>query len=237
MTRSILLVTENANLAARLSRLIGDWKLIEAPSLPPEFLLSRYDQTMIIFDIQHQVLVANQRANLELLRQQFSGPMLAIGYHQAGSALACTLLENLHFDDVLDCLMTDSELRARISQKIWSATHRERIASIPTQTLQVGRLMIDFQHYQVTAGGKRLEMGPLEFRLLVFFVQNANVVLTRGQIAEGVWHNRRDATMRAIDSHISKLRKLIELDAKMPAYLVTVRGFGYQFKTEMEVAD
>lgn len=77
-------------------------------------------------------------------------------------------------------------------------------------------------------------MGPVDFRLLVYFMQHENVVLTRAQIAEGVWRNGRDSTMRAIDSHISKLRKLIEEDAKQPQYLQTIRGFGYIFKTVPE---
>ncbi len=67
-------------------------------------------------------------------------------------------------------------------------------------------------------------MGPVDFRLLVYFMQHENVVLTRAQIAEGVWRNGRDSTMRAIDSHISKLRKLIEEDAKQPQYLQTIRA-------------
>ncbi|WP_054656443.1 winged helix-turn-helix domain-containing protein [Secundilactobacillus silagei] len=102
------------------------------------------------------------------------------------------------------------------------------------EVLNTGQLKVDFQHYRVTVNGKRLTMGPVDFRMLVFFMQHENIVLTRAQIAEGVWRNGRDSTMRAIDSHISKLRKLIEVDSKNPQCLKTVRGFGYIFKNLAE---
>ncbi len=233
MNRKILLVSDNSALVTRLTKLSDNWQLTTTPILPPDFLLSRYDQMMIILDTKNKMMLSGQLANIELLREQFHGALLAIGWQEAHTFMTWRLMSQCHFDDVLDITMRDEELRARMMQKIWVQEHHE-IVETAGQTkvqLQLDQLVIDFQHYRVSIGGRPIEMGPLEFRLLVFFVQNANIVLTRGQIAEGVWHNRRDTTMRAIDSHISKLRKLIEVDAKTPRQLVTVRGFGFQFKS------
>ncbi|WP_369473064.1 winged helix-turn-helix domain-containing protein [Secundilactobacillus kimchicus] len=73
----------------------------------------------------------------------------------------------------------------------------------------------------------QLPISKREYRLLLFFVQHQNVVLSRSQLAEGVWGSDRGSTMRAVDAHISRLRQLIEDDPKHPQLLRTVRGFGY----------
>ncbi|WP_173021207.1 response regulator transcription factor [Secundilactobacillus folii] len=231
MERSILLISDNANLLKRLKQIMVDWQVISSPTYLPDFLLNRDGQTLIILDLDHFNGLGNRPDTLILMRQQFTGPLLAIHHQKLTSAMVYDIFDRFHFDELLSLEMPNRELFARIQQKIWRyyqpQAERQGI-------LNLGQLKVDFKHYMVTVAGRQLTMGPVDFRLLVFFMQHENVVLTRVQIAEGVWRNRRDSTLRAIDSHISKLRKLIEADAKRPQYLQTVRGFGYIFTTVIE---
>lgn len=228
MERSILLISDNANLLKRLKQIMTNWQVISSPTYLPDFLLNRDNQTLILLDLDHFLELGNRPDTLILMRQQFRGPLLAIHRQRLAAQMICDVFDRFHFDELLSLEMPNKELHARISQKIWRYYQPQEESH---EILNTGELQVDFQHYMVTVNGRQLTMGPVDFRLLVFFMQHENVVLTRAQIAEGVWRNGRDSTMRAIDSHISKLRKLIEDDAKEPRYLQTVRGFGYIFKT------
>ncbi|KRK98992.1 winged helix family transcriptional regulator [Secundilactobacillus odoratitofui DSM 19909 = JCM 15043] len=231
MERSILLISDNPNLLKRLKQIMTDWQVISSPTYLPDILLNRDSQTLILLDLDHFSELGQRPDTLFLMRQQFRGPLLAIHRQRLTAAMICDIFERFHFDELLSLEMSNRELHARIQQKIWRYYQPQEESR---EILNTGQLQVDFQHYMVSVAGRKLTMGPVDFRLLVYFMQHENVVLTRAQIAEGVWRNGRDSTMRAIDSHISKLRKLIEEDAKQPQYLQTIRGFGYIFKTVPE---
>lgn len=236
MDRSILLISDNANLLKRLKQIMIDWQIISRPTYLPDFLLNRDNQTVIILDLDHFFALTQRIDTLVLMRQQFHGPLLAIHRQKLAVTTVCDIFNRFHFDELLSLEMANCELQARIQQKIWRYYQPQEENR---EFLNTGQLKVDFQHYMITVNGRKLTMGPVDFRLLVYFMQHENVVLTRAQLAEGVWRNGRDATLRSIDSHISKLRKLIEVDAKNPQCLKTVRGFGYIFKSvaEKDTAD
>jgi two-component system alkaline phosphatase synthesis response regulator PhoP len=75
-----------------------------------------------------------------------------------------------------------------------------------------------------------IKLTPKEFELLLYLVQRPNQVLKRDQLLEGVWGFDYAGQSRMVDIHISHLRDKIETDPKNPAYLKTVRGFGYRFE-------
>jgi len=89
-------------------------------------------------------------------------------------------------------------------------------------------LHVDFDKYEVIAGGKKVGLSPIEMKLLFFFVRNPGRVYTRDQLLRKIW-GEAFVTPRSVDVHISHLRKLIEEDAQKPAYILTVTGVGYKF--------
>ena len=74
-----------------------------------------------------------------------------------------------------------------------------------------------------------IELTPIEFKLLAAFVRNRRMVLTRQQLLDKVWGRDVFVTDRVVDTHIGNLRKKIEGDPEAPAFVVSVRGFGYRF--------
>ncbi len=97
------------------------------------------------------------------------------------------------------------------------------------QTFTCRGISIDFEKYDFRMGGKRIELSPIETKLLIFFAKNAGRVYTRDQLLDQVWGDEVFVTPRSVDVHISRLRKLIEKNPEKPEYILTVRGVGYKF--------
>ena len=71
-----------------------------------------------------------------------------------------------------------------------------------------------------------MRLGPTEFKLLVFFMENAGRVLSRQQLLDGVWGRDAFIDGRTVDVHVGRLRKaLIRGSDSDP--IRTVRGTGY----------
>jgi DNA-binding response OmpR family regulator len=91
-----------------------------------------------------------------------------------------------------------------------------------------GALNIDSSECKVTLAGEVLRLTPTEYRLLVALVHRAPEVLSRNELAEGVWDCVDDGVLRSLDVHMRRLRlKLRGAGANSPQ-LLTRRGFGYQ---------
>jgi len=115
------------------------------------------------------------------------------------------------------------EILARVKALLRRAAP-QRVAD----TLQQGDIVLDRAAHRVTRRAREVRLGPTEFKLLLFFMENAGRVLTRQQLLDGVW--ARDAFIdgRTVDVHIGRLRRaLIRGSDSDP--IRTVRGTGYAF--------
>lgn len=77
--------------------------------------------------------------------------------------------------------------------------------------------------------GKKIELTILENRILLYFLQHVDRVISRDELMQVVWGYSSNVNTRTLDMHIVRLRKKIELNADKPTYLQTVRGMGYKF--------
>jgi DNA-binding response OmpR family regulator len=113
------------------------------------------------------------------------------------------------------------ELIARIRANIKKVYPR-------TKDLMKNDIIVKFSSNQVFVGTKddqkSVELSPLEFKLLVFFMQNEERVFTREQLMDMVWGNEFGLTDRNVDQHISKLRKKINSQFY---HVKTIHGTGY----------
>lgn len=90
-------------------------------------------------------------------------------------------------------------------------------------------LFIDFERYEVLVKGKKIDLSPLQMKLLFLFTKNPGRVFTRDQLLNQVWGDEVFVTPRNVDVHVSRLRKLIEEDSDKPTSIVTVTSVGYKF--------
>jgi DNA-binding response OmpR family regulator len=103
------------------------------------------------------------------------------------------------------------------------------LSTAEADLLYVSDLVIDRTSAQVTRGDARVDLTPIEFRLLVFLAQHPGQVFSRGQLLENVWGSAEDYyDETTVNVHVRRLRSKVELDASDPKLILTELGLGYR---------
>ena len=142
-------------------------------------------------------------------------------------------------DDYLAKPFEPRELLARIrailrrSHEV-APTEQAGHASDSQPVLRFGSLEIDRDAREVSLSGKVVELTSYQFDLLLAVAERAGRVLTRDQIMEAVRGRELEAFDRSIDVHMGRIRAAIEVDAKDPKRILTVRGVGYVFAKQQD---
>lgn len=100
-----------------------------------------------------------------------------------------------------------------------------------TTSLQCGDITIDLLGSRALLNGKALELTNAEYRLLCLLVKNEGLIMTREKILDELWDNNSDfVDDNTLSVYVRRLREKIEINPSQPEHLITVRGFGYQWK-------
>ena len=127
-------------------------------------------------------------------------------------------------DDYLVKPFAFSELAARIN-----ALGRRRPMTETQTEIEIGSLAMDLLKREVRRSGRPVALQPREFRLLEELMRNADRVVTRTMLLEGVWGFHFDPQTNIVETHMSRLRaKLNEGGAE--DLIETVRGVGYRMR-------
>lgn len=129
-------------------------------------------------------------------------------------------------DDYVAKPFSVNELLARIKAVLRRTAQTENM-----QLLEIGGLRLDPVTCRVTAAGIPLELSPLEFRLLKYFMMHPEQVFSRNQLLEQVWGTIH-VEDRTVDVHIRRLRKALE-DSGYDRHIQTVRSSGYLFSSHI----
>jgi len=93
-----------------------------------------------------------------------------------------------------------------------------------------GEISLDFQRYEATKKGKKLDLTPLEFRMLKLLIEKKGHVLSRDDFLDRIWGEENvSVSFRTVDSHIANIRKKIEDDPSNPKHILSLRSVGYKF--------
>jgi two-component system OmpR family response regulator len=107
----------------------------------------------------------------------------------------------------------------------------------PKQQCRFGGVIVDFDKHELTVGDRTHLPTSLEMQLLKYFTDNVGIVLSRHQILENVWPEDADVTTRTIDNFVMRLRRLVEENPAEPRHILSVRGTGYRFVADTDLAD
>ncbi len=91
---------------------------------------------------------------------------------------------------------------------------------------------LDLKGHILKIEGEEVKLTPKEYELLVYFIQNEHIALSREQLLNKIWGYDFYGDDRTIDTHIKMLRNNL---GKYRDWIVTVRGMGYRFETKDEV--
>ncbi|MCJ7840199.1 response regulator transcription factor [Lederbergia sp. NSJ-179] len=132
-------------------------------------------------------------------------------------------------DDYLTKPFSPREVIARVKAILRRSQMNESSeTSKQEDALRIGDLVIFPEQYEAELSGKKLDLTPKEFELLLYLANHQGKVLNRHQLLDAVWNYEFVGDSRIVDVHISHLREKIEKDTKQPLYIKTVRGFGYK---------
>ena len=88
-------------------------------------------------------------------------------------------------------------------------------------------LTIDFTRHHVSVNGREVNLTATENRLISYLAVNANRIVTSDQILENVWGEEYIGESGILQTHITRLRRKLQDDAKNPKYVLTKPGIGY----------
>lgn len=89
---------------------------------------------------------------------------------------------------------------------------------------------IDIQRGEVRKAGSKLELTPKEFELTVTLFRNIGRLMSRGHLQETVWGRSGDLATRTVDTHVSQVRKKLDLRPESGYRVVPIYNYGYRLE-------
>ncbi|MCG6951274.1 MAG: response regulator transcription factor [Betaproteobacteria bacterium] len=224
MAERILLIEDDARLAAMVAEYLGDAGLRVTIAPAGEAGLARLAREP--FDAVVLDLMLPDIDGLEVCRRlRASSDLPVLMLTARGDAADRIVGLELGADDYLPKPFEPRELLARLR-----AILRRRVVGAQSgDVLRFGRLEIDRAARVVRVDGKPVELTAYQYALLLTLAEHAGRVMTRDALMDLMKGEPLEAFDRSIDVHISRIRAAIEEDPKKPRRVLTVRGAGYVF--------
>lgn len=128
-------------------------------------------------------------------------------------------------DDYICKPYSPREVVARVKAVLRrSATNENNQANNENAALQINN-----KNYEAVLDGIRLDLTPIEFRLLTLLASQPGRIFSRDQVLDGIYEDHRIVTDRAVDSHIKNLRKKLSNIRPEQEIIRSIYGVGYAF--------
>ena len=129
---------------------------------------------------------------------------------------------DLGADDYIPKPFRPRELVSRIKNIL-------RLTGNVGSVIKLGKVNVDTVKGTASKNGKDLYLSALEYRLLLVFINNRGIVLSRNKLLESIWDIAGEfVNDNTLTVYIKRLREKIEEDPQNPTIIKTVRGLGYK---------
>lgn len=190
--------------------------------------------------------VNTQRDTMEILEKEtFDLLLLDVTLKQGNGYGVCTAVKEKYDLPVIFLTALDDEFSVVTGLDMGADDYiskpfrpRELVSRMRSVLRRSGRtqavvnirdIRIDTEKGIVTRAGQELFLSALEYRLLLVFVNNRGMVLTRGRLLDEIWDAAGEfVNDNTLTVYIKRLREKIEKDPQNPEIIMTVRGMGYR---------
>lgn len=159
----------------------------------------------------------------EIKHEHSQVPILVLS--AASDVLDKVLLLELGADDYITKPFSPRELLARVR----AALRRLNQSSDKVELFSFDDVDVNFSRMELHRSGQLVPLTPQEFKMLRFFLNNQERVISRTELLNEVWGYHNYPTTRTVDTHILRLRQKLEKDPADPVHFRTVHGTGYKF--------
>lgn len=202
---------------------------VSPASTEPSGVIDRLLPDMVILDLAQPGM-----EGLEVCRRlRARSPVPIIILSTRGEELDKVLGLEIGADDYLAKPYSQRELFARIRTLL----RRVALDKQPEGTLnfQIGAITLDSVGRRVLKNKAEVQLSMREFDLLAFLISQSGRACSRQELLNQVWGKDWSGDPRTLEVHIRWLRMKVEDDPTAPAYILTIRGFGYRFVTSDEL--
>ncbi|MFO0956787.1 MAG: response regulator [Isosphaeraceae bacterium] len=163
---------------------------------------------------------------LRLLREWLTAPIIILSARDREAQKIQALDSGA--DDYLTKPFGVGELLARIR----TALRHSRPTGVDSSIVEIGDLQVDLSARQVTMSGRRLELTPLEYKLLTTLMKHAGKVMTHRMLLREVWGPHASQETHYLRVFVAGLRRKLGDAPARSRYIATEQGVGYRFASE-----
>ena len=159
------------------------------------------------------------------IKQQSDTPVIFVT--ASGDEFSVVAGLDMGADDYIAKPYRPRELLSRIRSVLRRSGRLQNVVTL-------GPIRVDTERASVTRDGRELFLSALEYRLLLAFVNNPGIVLTRARLLEEIWDAAGDyVTDNTLTVYVKRLREKLGDDPADPKLILTVRGIGYKMAEDV----
>lgn len=226
MAAKILLVDDDIELIELLAELLSlEYFTVEVANNGAQALEKLDDSyDLVLLDVMMPVLGGIE--TLKLIRARSSVPVIMLTAR--GEDIDRILGLELGADDYIPKPFNDRELVARVKAILRRTKSSDKLAELKSvKEIEFRGMVLSIEKEQAYCNGQDLELTITEFALLKMLVLNPNRVLSRETLSQEVLDKSFSPFDRAIDVHMSNLRKKLSVCDNGVPWFKTLRGRGY----------
>ncbi len=132
-------------------------------------------------------------------------------------------------DDYMVKPFSPKELLARINALLRRISLADKQVEEESNAIHSGIFTILQDERKLLKNGQEIELTPIEFALVKYFMENPNKAIHRDEILNNVWGYNYVGDFKIVDVNIRRIRQKIEEDPSNPKYIEKVWGYGYRW--------
>ena len=217
----ILLVEDDKAIVANLTEFLNnEGYLVKSVSgqAAAMKLLAEERSDLVLLDVS--LAEGNGFATCKAIKAEYDIPVIFLT--ASGDEYSTVTGFDLGADDYIPKPFRPRELVSRIKNVL-------RLTGNTGKTVKLGDVIVDTEKGVAMKNNKDIYLSALEYRLLLVFINNRGIVLTRNQLLDAIWDVAGEyVNDNTLTVYIKRLREKIEDDPTNPKIILTVRGLGYK---------